>query len=76
MLVIPVGIILKNVSDRIDISQGVLFSVCTVDCPAGLKSLLTALSVTCTAGALGNGHLAVPSVPVLASLSWKATAFD
>lgn len=37
MLVILVGIILKNISDRIDISQDALFSVCTVDCPAGMK---------------------------------------
>lgn len=75
MLVIPVGIILKNISDRIDISQDVLFSVCTVDCPAGMKMLANCLECQLHSRSPGD-HLAVPSLPVLASLSWKATAFD
>lgn len=75
MLVIPIGIILKNVSNRIDISQDVLLSISTVDCPAGMKMPGNCLKCRLYSWSSG-GHLAVPFLPVLASLSWKATAFD
>lgn len=75
MLVIPIGLILKNISDRIDISQDVLFSISAVDCPAGMK--MPGNCPECQPHSRSpGGHLAVPFLPVLDSLSWKATAFD